>query len=62
MTLERYLTQNKITSERFARRIRLSLSSVNKYRIGERMPRPDIVERIRRATNGRVRPEDWYRR
>lgn len=60
MKLSRYLTKHNITSESFADRIGMSVSSVQKYRRGAKTPRPDVVNRIRKATRGRVKPEDWY--
>lgn len=60
MKLSRYLTKHHIRSEDFANRIGMSVSSVEKYRRGVKIPRPDVVSRIRKATRGRVKAQDWY--
>lgn len=60
MKLSYYLTKHNITSGTFASRIGMSVSSVEKYRRGAKTPRPNVVMRIKKATKGRVKPEDWY--
>ena len=61
MTLNDYLFKRKITSEQFAKKINVSLSSVNKWRMkGFRIPRPAAIKKIDRATKGSVTLKDWY--
>lgn len=60
MNLNEYLTKNRITSERFARTMKVSISAVSKWRIKNRMPRPAMLAKIQKTTRGRVRPVDWY--
>lgn len=61
MTLNAYLIKNQITSERFARTIRVSVSSVNKWRmLGYRIPRRAMIGKIEKATSGSVKLRDWY--
>lgn len=61
MTLNKYLRKQQITSEQFARKVRVSVSSVNKWRmLGYRIPRAKWIDKIHKATNGSVRLKDWY--
>jgi DNA-binding transcriptional regulator YdaS (Cro superfamily) len=61
MKLGNYLTKKQITSERFAKQLRVSVSSVNKWRMtGYRIPRAGMIARISVATRGRVELRDWY--
>lgn len=61
MTLNAYLLKHKITSERFAKTLKVSISSVNKWRMENyRIPRPAAIRRIEKATKGSVRLKDWY--
>lgn len=60
MRLTDYLTKEEITTSEFARRIGVDQMSVGRYRRGERIPRPDIMQKITVATGGRVGPADFY--
>ena len=46
------------SKEEFARKVGISLMSLNRYERGVRQPRLDIALRIERATNGEVTVED----
>jgi hypothetical protein len=60
MKLHQYLLENKITSERFARKVRVSGSSVSKWRAGYRKrPRDEHIKRIAKATGNKVQYADW---
>lgn len=56
-----YLTKKEITSQAFARQLRTSISSVNKWRMGNRVPRIKMIKKIAAATNGSVKLADWYK-
>jgi len=61
MTLNAYLLKRGITSEQFAKKVRVSLSSVNKWRMkGYRIPRAAMIRKIEKTTKGSVTLKDWY--
>ena len=60
MQLRRYLSDRKIPMAVFAARIGVSTQSVHRYAGGERLPRRDIMERIRAETAGAVQPNDFF--
>ncbi len=62
MTLQQYLDKNGIAADVFARKIRVSFSSVYKYRTGARKPREGVETKIWAITNGAVGPRDWERK
>jgi len=59
MKLKQYLTENKIPLEQFAQEIGSSVSGLNKWIYGERVPRPDQQRRIAEVTGGLVEPNDF---
>lgn len=62
MQLREWLIKNGKTPDQFRREIGLSASaSVYRYLCGKRIPRPEIMERIRQATNGEVQPNDFFK-
>jgi transcriptional regulator with XRE-family HTH domain len=61
MKLSEYLLRKQITSEAFAKKMKVSISSVNKWRMdGYRIPRPNLIAKIDKATSGSVKLRDWY--
>ena len=60
MTLDQWLTEQKINSEEFGRRIGSTGEAVRKWRAGERMPEPEMVETIRIATKDSVTVSDLH--
>lgn len=60
MNLRPYLEENGISPAEFAREIRVEPASVHRYLSGERIPRPEILERIIQATNGAVQANDFF--
>ena len=60
MKLRDWLSSNEIDGGSFARTIGVTRAAVNYYVHGQRYPRPDIMQRITAATDGQVRPEDFY--
>lgn len=59
MKLNEFLSQNKITQERFAELIGVEQPTVCRYLKNERFPREDEMRRIYTATNGLVTPNDF---
>jgi transcriptional regulator with XRE-family HTH domain len=60
MHLRRYLSANGISPPDFAAAIGVSNQAVHRYVNGERIPRPDVMDRIKRATKGNVKADDFY--
>ena len=62
MTLSDYCLKKRITSEQLAKTLKISVSSVNKWRMtGYRIPRAAMIRKIEKATRGSVALKDWYR-
>jgi len=60
MTLDEWLTDQRITDAAFARQSGIGLRQiVNRYRRGISFPRPENLLRIQKATNGAVTAEDF---
>jgi len=60
MTLNEYLKANKISQAQFARRCGITRSAVCHFIAGRRYPSPEIMRRILLATNGEVKPNDFF--
>ena len=60
MQLAQYLADKKITTTAFGKLIGKSHASVSRYARKKRMPRPNTIRRIHKATDGEVSFEDWY--
>lgn len=60
MRLNHYLSTRGVTAEDFAKKIGASRAAVYKWRQHQRIPRPAMVKKIRQATRGKVREDDWY--
>jgi len=58
--LRQYLTDRNIPIAAFADRIGVSVQAVHRYLTGERLPRRDVMERIRIETRGAVQPNDFF--
>lgn len=59
MKLEQYLRDNDIKPVAFASSIDVAPSTITRILRGERLPRIDLVEKIKRATGGLVTVEDF---
>lgn len=59
MELATYLEKSRITYEAFAERIGVSVFAVGKYARRQRTPRPEIMARIKAATDGAVTADDF---
>ena len=60
MQLRQYLTKRNIAIPAFAERIGVTQQAVHRYLTGERLPRRDVMERIKAATGGAVQPNDFF--
>lgn len=60
MMLRTYLDQHAVSTTQFAERIGVSLAALHRYLTGERTPRPEVLERISRVTQGCVQPNDFF--
>lgn len=62
MTLYEYLTAHGLTQREFASRLGVEPITVARWIKGQRFPRRDMLGEIMRATEGRVRPDSFFRR
>ena len=60
MTLASYLTTHNITSLEFSKIVGASYPAVCKWRQGDRIPRPKMLKKITKKTNGKVKVQDFY--
>lgn len=60
MTLSAWLTKNELSPTEFARRLRKPQGTIARYVSGDRIPAPSMMKLIMQATNGQVRPDDFY--
>ena len=60
MLLRAYLDLNGVSIPAFADAIGVSVQTVHRYLNNERIPRPEVMVRIKKATSGAVRPNDFY--
>ncbi len=60
MTLKEYIQINRISQARFARRCGISRSAINHFIAGRRYPNPETMRRILLASNGEVKPNDFF--
>jgi predicted transcriptional regulator len=59
MKLQTYLTSKKESPNAFAGRIGVPPHTVYRYLAG-RVPRPDIMAAVYKASSGKVEPNDFY--
>jgi len=60
MKLGDFLSEHGLSQSDFAETIETKPVSVSRYVRNERLPEPEIMERIRIATNGLVTANDFY--
>lgn len=60
MQLQAYLESQGAKVADFAADIGVSLQAVDRYRHGQRIPRPEVMVRIYSVTEGEVCPNDFY--
>ena len=56
MTLSDYMRGEGMTDDAMSKKIGVSRSAVTQYRLGDRMPKPEILVRLVEATNKKVSP------
>lgn len=62
MTLSDYLDEKGETDAAFAMRTKLSQPQINRLRRGVAKPSWDTIVAIEKATEGKVKPNDWPRK
>ena len=62
MKLSAYLEAKSITDADFAAIVGCDRSTVSRWRNEKTLPAPDQIVAIQRATNGRVKVNDWFER
>lgn len=60
MKLNEFLALNAVKQKDFAARIDERATAINKYCLGQRIPRIDVMRKIFDATNGAVTPNDFF--
>ncbi len=61
MKLETYLKTKSITRTDFAGLIGTTQASVSRYVSGERRPSIEMIDKIEKATRGKVKMRDWFK-
>lgn len=62
MKLEKYLENTSMSEATFAELIGVKQATVNRYINGKRFPSPVMIQRIERASKGKVKVMDWFPR
>lgn len=63
MKLRKWLDQQKLTNREFAVMIDASDSAIHRWTATDdrkRLPRPEYIKAIEKATEGKVKPQDFY--
>jgi DNA-binding transcriptional regulator YdaS (Cro superfamily) len=60
MRLSDWLDETSTTQGKLAREIHCTQTTISRYLSGARVPRPEQMLAIYRATGGRVAPNDFY--
>lgn len=58
--MNEFLALNAVKQKDFAARIDERATAINKYCLGQRIPRPDVMRKIFAATGGAVTPNDFF--
>lgn len=58
--LKSYIKEQGVTQRNFAKLLGITPNAISKYLANQRFPNRDIILKIEKATNGYVRPSDWY--
>lgn len=60
MTLNEYMAKEQISMRDMAESIGVTYEAIRKYANGERIPKPNILNKITRLTGGAVTANDFY--
>jgi DNA-binding transcriptional regulator YdaS (Cro superfamily) len=60
MQLARYLRKKALTPMAFSELVGSTDETIRRYMRGARRPSPEMMQRIARATDGKVTPNDFY--
>jgi transcriptional regulator with XRE-family HTH domain len=58
MTLNDYMKNNGLNDQKLADKVGVSRSAITQYRLGDRMPKPEILVKLVAATGNEVSPLD----
>ncbi len=58
MTLSEYMSKHQMTDQKMSDAVGVSRSAITQYRLGSRMPRPEIMLRLVEVTGSKVSPLD----
>jgi transcriptional regulator with XRE-family HTH domain len=58
MTLSEYMDKHQMTDQKMSEIVGVSRSAITQYRLGDRMPKPEILVRLVEATDAKVSPMD----
>ena len=58
MTLSEYMAKHQMTDQKMSEIVGVSRSAITQYRLGDRMPKPEILVRLVEATDAKVSPMD----
>jgi transcriptional regulator with XRE-family HTH domain len=56
MTLNDYMKNNGLNDQKLADKVGVSRSAITQYRLGDRMPKPEILVKLIAATDNEVSP------
>jgi len=63
MKLKNWLEKQRLTNREFAKMFSVSESAIHRWTTtddGKRMPRLEYIRAIEKATEGKVKPQDFY--
>ncbi len=59
MKLASWLDINRLSDAEFARRVGVPRQTIGRYKLGERFPKPNLLNKIYKATEGQVTANDF---
>ena len=58
--LDKWITNNSLSRQLFAKKINISTATLSRYLSGDRIPKQEIMEKIIKITRGSISPDDFY--
>tara|TARA_A100001037_G_C15060489_1_gene594553 strand:- start:31 stop:1182 length:1152 start_codon:yes stop_codon:yes gene_type:complete len=58
--LDKWITNNSLSRQLFAKKINISTATLSRYLSGDRIPKQEIMEKIVKITRGSISPDDFY--